>query len=276
MTMGKKNDNIKSVIPVKILKDDMKDIAESIVNTVREPLLILDKDLRVVTASRSFFKFFKVSPEVTIGELIYNLGNGQWDIPKLRELLETIIPQKTTFDDFEVEHNFSTIGKRIMLLNARQVEWAFGKEKIILLAIEDITKGRLAKKEISETNRLTNEYLDILFNDAHVPIIIWDSNSVITSYNHAFEELIGYKLENETNVKLEDLFPKDNIDDSLRIIKDNLRLSNSEIIELNLLTKDKTIKTVLWASTNIYDKGGENIVATIAQDITHRKKTETE
>jgi two-component system CheB/CheR fusion protein len=96
----------------------------------------------VVTVSRSFYDFFKVNPEETVGQLIYDLGNKQWDIPKLRELLEDILPKKVSFDNYEVEHNFSTIGRRIMLLNARQIKRVWGKERIILLAIEDITERR--------------------------------------------------------------------------------------------------------------------------------------
>jgi PAS domain S-box-containing protein len=119
-----------------------QEYAESIINTVREPLISLNQDLRVVTASRSFYEFFKVSSEETVGQLIYDLGNKQWDIPKLRELLETILPEKATFDDYEVEHDFTTIGRRIMLLNARQIERVLGKERIILLAIEDITERK--------------------------------------------------------------------------------------------------------------------------------------
>ena len=86
---------------------------ESIINTVREPLIVLDQDLRVLLASRSFYNVFKVKPEETVGQLIYDLGNKQWDIPRLRELLETILPEKTSFDDYEVEHDFATIGRRI-------------------------------------------------------------------------------------------------------------------------------------------------------------------
>ncbi|MGD0279340.1 MAG: PAS domain-containing protein [Smithella sp.] len=101
--------------------------AENIIDTVREPLIVLDHDLRVVTASRSFYEFFKVNPKETVGQLIYDLGNKQWDIPKLRELLETILPEKTTFNNYEVEHEFATIGKRVMLLNARQIQRVSGK-----------------------------------------------------------------------------------------------------------------------------------------------------
>jgi PAS domain-containing protein len=96
---------------------------------VREPLLALDQNLRVVKVSRSFYDFFKVKPEDTVGQLIYDLGNKQWDIPKLRGLLETILPQKASFDNDEVEHEFTTIGRRVMLLNARQIQQALGEKK---------------------------------------------------------------------------------------------------------------------------------------------------
>jgi diguanylate cyclase (GGDEF)-like protein/PAS domain S-box-containing protein len=130
--------------------ENSSEYSESIINTVREPLIVLDQDLRVVTVSRSFYEFFKVNPEETVGQLIYDLGNKQWDIPKLRELLETILPQKTTFDNYEVEHDFATIGKRIMLLNARQIQRASGKERIILLAIEDITERKESEEKIQQ------------------------------------------------------------------------------------------------------------------------------
>jgi diguanylate cyclase (GGDEF)-like protein/PAS domain S-box-containing protein len=122
--------------------------AESIIDTVREPLIALDQDLRVVSVSRSFYDVFKVKPEETVGQLIYDLGNKQWDIPQLRELLETILPQKASFDNYEVEHDFATIGRRIMLLNARQIERGMGKARIILLAIEDITTRKEMEQEI--------------------------------------------------------------------------------------------------------------------------------
>jgi signal transduction histidine kinase len=90
-----------------------------------------------------------VNPKETVGQLIYDLGNKQWDIPKLRELLETILPQKATFDNYEVEHDFSDIGRRTMLLNARQIERASGKDRIILLAIEDITQRKRVEEELA-------------------------------------------------------------------------------------------------------------------------------
>ncbi|MCK9407553.1 MAG: response regulator [Bacteriovoracaceae bacterium] len=144
---------VDSLLRTKSLHDkvsEAREYAESIINTVRESLIILDKDLRVVTVSRSFYDIFRVKPEETVGQHIYDLGNKQWDIPKLRELLETILPQKTTFDDFEVEHDFTIIGRRTMLLNARQTQRALGKELIILLAIEDITERKRTEEALAE------------------------------------------------------------------------------------------------------------------------------
>ncbi len=140
----------KELEATKISVDEAREYAESIINTVREPLIALDQDLRVVKVSRSFYDVFKVKPEETMGQLIYDLGNKQWDIPKLRELLETILPQKTTFDNYEVEHDFAAIGRRIMLLNARQIQRVLGKERIILLAIEDITERKQAEEKIQQ------------------------------------------------------------------------------------------------------------------------------
>ena len=169
---------------IKKSADDVSEFAESVINTVRESLISLDKDLRVVTVSRSFYELFKVKPEETVGQLIYDLGNKQWNIPKLRELLETILPQKATFDNYEVEHDFSTIGRRIMLLNARQIERGAGKERIILLAIEDITERRVVEKglekahgelqelatELKRATRAKSEFLANMSHELRTPL----------------------------------------------------------------------------------------------------------
>jgi two-component system CheB/CheR fusion protein len=113
-----------------------RDYAQSIVETVREPLVILDADLRVDSANRSFYQTFQTAPEEAEGKLLYELGEGQWDIPELRELLEEILPRETVFNDYEVELDFAGLGRRTMLLNAREVRRVEGKERLILLAIE--------------------------------------------------------------------------------------------------------------------------------------------
>jgi PAS domain-containing protein len=95
--------------------------SENIVETVREPLLVLNSDLKILSANSSFYHTFKVTPKETIGNFIYDLGNRQWDIPKLRLLLEEILPTNAVFNDYEVDHVFQSIGRKIMLLNARQI-----------------------------------------------------------------------------------------------------------------------------------------------------------
>ena len=121
---------------------DALEYTEGIINIVREPLIILYEDLSVALANRSFYQAFKAKPEETEGQHIYDLGNRQWDIPKLRELLEDILPKTTSFDNFEVEHDFPDIGKRIMLVNARRIYLKTNRRKLILLAIEDITEPK--------------------------------------------------------------------------------------------------------------------------------------
>jgi len=136
--------------------------AQGIVDTVREPVLVLDKDLRVIVASRSFYSAFKVSPEDTNGRLLYALGDGQWDIPKLRVLLEKIIPEQGVMDGYEVEHEFPGVGSRTMCLNARQVFYQGGAGTTILLGMEDVTERRILEREKDELLRQKDTLLEEL------------------------------------------------------------------------------------------------------------------
>jgi two-component system CheB/CheR fusion protein len=122
-----------------MLVRESHDYAEGIIHTLREPMLVLDGELRVRTANDAFYRAFRAAPDQTIGQLIYELGNGQWNIPRLRSLLEEVLPSANHFEDFEVEHEFPDIGKRRMLLNARALRTGDGTPKMILLAIEDVT-----------------------------------------------------------------------------------------------------------------------------------------
>ena len=122
-------------------------LAHAIVDTVREPIVVLDQELRVIVASRSFYRKFKVSPEGTEGKLLYELGDGEWDIPKLRMLLGKIIPEHGTMEDYEVDHDFPALGHRTMCLNARQVFYEGGAGTTILLGIEDVTEKRVLVRE---------------------------------------------------------------------------------------------------------------------------------
>ena len=123
--------------------------AQNIVDTVREPLLILDATLRVRSANRAFYQAFHVSSEETENRPIYELGNCQWDIPDLRTLLEDIVPKSSVFDDFELEHAFPVIGRRVMLLNARKLQ-AGQRGELLVLAMEDVTQRRRSEEEVAK------------------------------------------------------------------------------------------------------------------------------
>jgi two-component system CheB/CheR fusion protein len=147
--------------------------AEKIVSTVREPLIVLDPKLRVISANKSFYNIFKVKPKETLGKQIYNLGNRQWNIPKLRKLLEEILPKNTSFNNFEIEHDFKTIGPKTMLLNARRLDTV----QMILLAIEDTTELKKADEKIREQmeelkslDELKTQFLTITSHELRTPM----------------------------------------------------------------------------------------------------------
>jgi two-component system CheB/CheR fusion protein len=122
-----------------------RELAENIVNTVREPLIVLDHGYHVVSASRSFYATFHATPESTVGHSFFELENGQWDIPRLRELLETVLPEDTSFEGVIVDHEFPGIGRRKLVLNGRRVRNGTGESRFILLAIENKGPGPLRR-----------------------------------------------------------------------------------------------------------------------------------
>jgi len=151
-------------MPTKIhTVEEARDYSIAIVETVREPLVVLDGKLRVITANRSFYKIFHVKKKETEHKLIYKLGNGQWNNPRLRHLLDKILPNKTFFQDFEIEHDFPEIGKRNVLLNARKVVQKNSNEPMILLAIEDITE----KKHIEQQK---DDFISIASHELKTPV----------------------------------------------------------------------------------------------------------
>jgi PAS domain S-box-containing protein len=176
--------------------------AESIVETVREPLLVLDSALKIISANRSFYKTFQVTPGETIGNFIYDLGNKQWDIPKLRELLEKILPDKEAFNDFKVEHIFQDIGDKVMLLNARQIYRADIASKIIILAIEDITEHTRLENILAESEYIFRRTYETA-NDAI--LLLEKSEGKIAHANPAAEKMLGYTQEESIGNKLQDV-----------------------------------------------------------------------
>ena len=146
------------------------DFAEAIVETVREPLVILNQNLQVIKANKTFYETFQASREETERRLIYDLGNGQWNIPKLRELLENVLPAHTTFRDFEVTHDFQRVGRKVMLLNASEIFNPSSQARTILLAIEDVTDRKQAEEALRTTNAELQHFAYALTHDLQEPL----------------------------------------------------------------------------------------------------------
>lgn len=168
---------------------DSLEFARSVVDTVREPLLILDSQLRVKAANRSFYRVFAVAPAETEERLIYELGNGQWDIPRLRSLLEEVLPKEHSFQDLEIVHDFEGIGRRRMLLNGRKLWQEGNHSELILLAIEDIT--RLWRTEI-ELKDSRERYRLIVEGATAYAIFTTDMHGMVTTWNPGAELIFGY------------------------------------------------------------------------------------
>jgi len=245
-------------------------IFEDIVETIREPLLVLNQDLNVLTASRSFYKVFKVNPEETVGQLIYDLGNKQWDIPRLRELLETILPEKTSFDDYEVEHDFVTIGRRTMLLNARQIIRGTGQKRIILLAIEDITE----RKQAEEALQNSQHYLDRIINAVGSPLFVKDINHKFCLVNDALCSLLNLSVEEIIGTTGYEHFPEDQM--TVFIAKDQeVFTTGKENINEQFLTDGHgKIRTIVTRKTLYTDSAGNKFLVGVINDITDRKQAE--
>lgn len=146
---------------------------DDIVETVRAPLLVLSVDLRVRLANRSFYRTFHVTAEQTLNRLVYELGDRQWDIPAVRTLLEEVLPKNTSFDNYEVTHDFESLGKKVMLVNGRRIDREHNHTQFVLLAFEDITERRRAEDELAihqEWQRVTLKSVVILNEETRLTV----------------------------------------------------------------------------------------------------------
>ena len=251
-------------------------IFEDVVNTVREPILVLDSDLRILFANRNFYDSFKVTPEETLGNLIYNLGNRQWDIPRLRILLEEILPKDNKIDDYKVEHEFSNIGRKIMLLNARCIIQKESGSQMILLAIEDISERRQLKSLIEGNEE---KYRDLVQN-ANSIILKMDPNGKVTFFNEFAQRFFGYTEEEilgrnvvgtilpeigSSGLDLDSMIKEIGINPEKFITNENenMRRNGGRV-------------WVAWANKAICDGNGKVIeILCIGNDITERRQMET-
>ncbi len=244
--------------------------AESIIDTMRDPLLVLDAGLRVVTASREFYQTFGVKPEETEGRLVYDLGNRQWDIPRLRTLLEEIVPRHTTFRDYEVEHVFEHIGRKVMLLNARTLYREQNATRRIVLVIEDVTERRDAEEARREAEA---RFTEMVKNVRDHAIFLTDPDGVITSWNVAAERVIGYTEAEAVGKHFSLIFTPEDLQNGLPECElSTAREQGRAEDERWHLRKDGTRFWALGIVTPLHDAGGRLTgFSKILRDITDRK-----
>jgi len=246
--------------------------AESIVETIREPLVVLTADLRVTSANRSFYQTFKVVAEETEGQFIYNIGNRQWDIPALREFLEEIIPKNSHFNDFEVDHEFPVIGRKKMLLNARRIHREGKSTDMILLAIDDITERKKmeAALQVSETRYRR------LFETAQDGILILDADTgEIFDINPFLVELLGYPHEALLGKRLWEIGAFRDIEASKVAFLELQSKGYVRYEDLPLETRDERHIDVEFVS-NVYFVNHKRVIQCNIRDITLRKRIEQE
>jgi len=281
--------------------EPLKNFAEDIVETVRDPILVLTSELKIVFANHSFYQTFHTNRENTVGRFLFDLGNRQWDIPALSGLLKKLLKNDTDFKDFEVEHEFRRIGKKVMHINARQLKKEKNYNRYILLAIEDVTERvhmernlREYKKHLEElvdyraqTLKKVNkelaaekERLNVTLRSIGDAVIATDINGNVTLVNHSAETLTGWPQNEALGKPLPKILNIVDqrsrtpiVDLSQRILKSKGILSNET--HLNLISKDGQERMIADSGSPIWD-AEENVTGTVIvfRDITDEKKME--
>jgi len=242
-----------------------RDYAEAVIEAV-PPLLVLDGKLCVQTANKSFCKSFKISARETVGRLVYELGNGQWNIPELRKLLENVLPRKRVFKNFEVTHEFESIGRRTMLLSGRQVDHL----QRILLFIEDVTERR----ESQAAMRASEIRYRRLFEAARDGILILDPTTrKITDANPFMSELLDYSHGELLGKELWEIGLLKDEKASRSAFRELQKKHFIRYEDLPLQTKSGQRHEVEFVS-NLYQENGHKVIQCNIRDITTRKKTE--
>jgi len=273
-------DILSSIVDVTVAKEleseiqDAREYSENIVETLRAPLLVLGSNLEILTANHCFYETFKVTPEETIGNFIYDVGNRQWDIPQLRLMVEEILPQNTVIKDYEVEHDFPGIGRKIILLSARQIFREKIGSDIILLAMEDITERRQLETEIQDAR----EYAENIVETLREPLVVLNFDLKILTANHSFYEMFKVTPEETIGNFIYDVGNR-------QWDIPQLRLLVEEILPLDTVINGYEVehdfpgighKFILLNARQIFrEKIGSDIILLAMEDITERKQAES-
>jgi signal transduction histidine kinase/CheY-like chemotaxis protein len=248
---------------------DIQNFAQDVFDTVREPLLVLDAGLRVRSANTSFYQTFQVSPEETENQLIYELGNGQWDIPALRTLLEDIVPRSSVFNDFVLEHNFPDIGRRVMLLNARTLH-----AELVLLAMEDVTERRRSQHLLEQIET----YAQDVVATVREPLLILDSSLRVHSANRAFYQTFHVSSEETENRLIYELGNGQWDIPSLRTLLEDIVPKSSVFNDFELEHDFPVIgrRVMLLNARKLRQGSHAELLVLAMEDVTERRRAEGE
>jgi two-component system CheB/CheR fusion protein len=250
--------------------EESSEYTQSIVDTVREPILVLDKDLQVKSANKSFYQTFQVKPEETENEFVYNLGSGQWNIPALRTLLEDILPGHHTFEEYEVEHDFPVIGHRVMLLNARWMCPQYGSPQLILLAFQDVTEHRRA-----EQLRQSWERFRILTETMPQIICTAKPNGVVDYFNRHWAEFTGLSSLSIENLSWTRFVHPADLEETLRQWQHSIDTGEPFQLEHRFRRSDGVYRWHLSRAKALRDAGGSVLIWTgSSTDIDDQKRSE--
>jgi two-component system CheB/CheR fusion protein len=245
------------------------DYTRAIVETMREPLLILGGDLRVKTANQSFYQTFEVTPEQTENQLLYELGAGAWDIPQLRALLNRIIPGGPAVEDFQVEHDFSGLGQRVMLLNARRLLQQDGRAELILLAISDVTERTRADRLL----RQSEERLHAIVTQVTAGIAQTDFTGRFVLVNQRFCDIVGYSQDELYEMRMQDITHPADLSSNLPLFQKLAEGGPDFVIEKRYVRKDGSDVWVNNSVSVLCDPSGkqQSLVAVVI-DISMQKR----
>jgi len=260
-------DFLKDKHPEQALQEALRYV-QSIIETISDSLVVLDDRLRVISANQSFYNIFLIKPVDTEGKLIYELNGGQWDVPRLRELLEEILPGNTSFSNFEIALEFPGIGKRVMLLNAHRIYSEGRKTQRILLGIEDVTERNNIEQELAASEVRYRR----LFETAKDGILILDAETgEIEDSNPFLTDMLGYSKQELLGKELWEIGPVKDINASQKAFRELQDREHIHYEDLPLKTRDGKLIQVEFVS-NAFQVNGSKIIQCNIRDISKRKE----
>jgi len=247
-----------------------REYTKAILNTVIDPLVVLDADLRVQTANRAFYAMFQLSREETQNIPLYDLVNYEWNTPRLWSLLKEIISDNSEFQTLEAEHTFPVIGRRTLLLNARRLSREGNVGHMILLAFQDITE-----RSVAEEARATLATLAAIVESSDDAIISKDLTGVIASWNNGAQRLFGYTAEETVGRPITMLIPPERLDEETKILEQLKRGERIDHFETVRMRKDGSRLDISLTISPVKDTDGRIVGASkVARDISERKRAE--